>query len=63
MKNIKVNKTNLLGKIDKYFIYIFILFFYYIFKHYNDFCNIDDEIYYLNGLILTYMLKFIFKLI
>ena len=52
MKNIKVNKTNLLGKIDKYFIYIFILFFFIICLNIiNDFgVTLDDEIYYLNGL-------------
>ena len=51
MKNIKVNKTNLLGKIDKYFIYIFILFFFICLNIINDFgVTLDDEIYYLNGL-------------
>ena len=52
MRNIKVNKANLLEKIEKYFIYIFILFFFIICSNLiKDFgVTLDDEIYYVNGL-------------
>ena len=52
MKNIKMNKINFLSKIEKYLIYVLILFFFIIcsniIKDYG--VTLDDEIYYLNGL-------------
>ena len=47
-----MNKANLLEKIEKYFIYIFILFFFIICSNLiKDFgVTLDDEIYYVNGL-------------